>query len=133
MYTTLMLIADAPPPETLGQAVDVLVTGVTLVFAALVMVMGMIVAIRKMSPEEGAGGGAPASKSSSPPAAKPAAPADDSIDGATLAVIAAAVLVAVKQPVRITRVRFVKDQWGRAAWAQRGRSEIHSSHRLRKG
>lgn len=122
------------------EGLVLMVVGMGVVFTALVILWGMLGILGRLNRlEDRVNALAKAKKATRQPERPPAAPApapaasprEDKIDAETYAILTAAVMAVVRQPVRIQRVRFVKQDDD--AWAVHGRQAIQASHRIRKG
>ena len=143
MNTHLMptLIAQANGAD-LSTGFMLMIVGMAIVFVALILILMLLVAMGNLLKESQAakppvqtGTVAPQQEQAAPapPAAAPYADDyDEDIHPEILAVITAAVVAAVRGPFRIQRVRMVS-RGASPFWAERGRTAIHTSHRLRKG
>lgn len=140
------LLAQADVEAFMQQGIPLTVVGVAVVFLALIAILVMLGALQNLGftdekplappakpspkavPQAVA---APAPASSSVPAVAPAVPVEEGdFSPELIAVLTAAAIAAVGQPVRIRQVRFVTR--GVSPWAHSGRRSIHSSHKLRK-
>jgi Na+-transporting methylmalonyl-CoA/oxaloacetate decarboxylase gamma subunit len=115
------------------------IVGMGIVFFSLILIWMLLAVLQKYQQvrQTTMPAATPAPATPAPAAAPVAAPVpaapqvDDDIDAETLAVIMASVMAVVRAPARISRVRFIS-QPASAAWAEHGRTLIHTSHRPRK-
>jgi hypothetical protein len=126
-----MLGTVDPNADPLIEAIELALVGLSIVFVALLAIMGMLTLLRLVPPD-------PTVEVQLSPKPKPAAAAvglqepaedDDEISPQVLTVISAAVCAALGPGARVRRVRIASPQQ-HEPWAEIGRKEIHSSHRL---
>lgn len=122
--TPQLLLANVQ--TSISDAAVLGVVGLTIVFAALALVLLCLTVVTRL----GASDEAPAAADSSPETAADAA-RDDSIPPQELAVITAAAVAALRRPVRITRVRRLHANPD-SVWSAHGRIVVQASHQLRK-
>ena len=126
LTTSLLLGASASHvEELLQQGIELSIVGVVVVFGALIAIMIMLGALQKIGMATTAPPPAPVAA----PVVAPGRPADLSPE--LVAVITAAAIAAVGQPIRVRRIRFAGTATN-PTWAETGRRDIHTSHRLRK-
>jgi sodium pump decarboxylase gamma subunit len=116
--------------ENLAFGVQLTITGVTVVFVALVTVALVMIVLRRLDqPEETkkqkAAARAPAAASSTP------APVSDELSPEVMVAIAAAVEVALRRKVHIQRIRY-RTFPSEAGWSRQGRMSIMASHAPKK-
>jgi Na+-transporting methylmalonyl-CoA/oxaloacetate decarboxylase gamma subunit len=112
----------------LGQGVELMIVGMGVVFAAL-MLIGLTMVLLRVVASDKPAAAKPAAATAATAAATAAA--EPPITPELIAVLTAAATVAVGQPARVSRVRFVSYTPG-AAWTEHGRRSIHSSYPVRK-
>jgi hypothetical protein len=123
-------------------ATTITVTGVLVVFVALVAVATFVTLFQRIDqpkptetsavPQRSA---PPTAKASSAPgvaeSTHPASGAADGVPPEVLAVIVATVSQALERPIRVHRIRY-REQGHEAAWARQGRVAIMTSHTPRR-
>ena len=124
-------LARSSGPATLTEASELLLVGVSVVFASLVLIWILLNVLRRLVPSDPVP--APVAMPAAAPAAAPVAGADGAPAPLTVALITAAVAAVVGRPFRIGAIRPVADEQIGSAWAEHGRAAHHASHRLRKG
>ncbi|NBC17342.1 MAG: hypothetical protein GVY18_08530 [Bacteroidetes bacterium] len=116
-----------------GEALELAVVGMGVVFTVLAVIGGLLVLLGKVFAE-------PVEEAAEAPAPSPrpaeAAPAHTTappghVDPQTLAVLTAAAYAAVGRPVRIRRVTFI-NQNTVSAWKEVGRATIQASHNIKR-
>lgn len=112
--------------EMLGVGLELSVTGMTVVFIALLMLVGVVTLFKRLGEQRQAKPAEPsaATKTAAPPA--PAAPAG-SIPPHLIIVLAAAASEMMGQPVRVTRIRY-RQLESDVGWARQGRIGIMAGH-----
>lgn len=136
------LTLAAASNESIADSAELMGVGMLIVFIALLLILGLLLVLKRLLPpekEKGAPSAAAPASTAAPPPEAPAAPStddvgqgeSDEVDPLTLALLSAAVSIAVRQPSRIRAVRVVTTEGG-ASWSEKGRTAIHTSHRIRK-
>ena len=140
----LTLAAAGEGEPLINQGLELSAVGIGVVFTALISIWVLLLLLKLFRRET------PTAKPAKTPAASPATKDDvdpetlavmaassfaanayRQVDSETMAVITAAVTAVVRRPFRLRRVSFVSTPPS-PAWAEHGRREIHTSHRLRK-
>jgi hypothetical protein len=124
--------------DDMSFALTITVTGVLVVFVALVAVSVFVIVFQRIDQPKPTESPAVPQKSA-PPTAKaskapgvaesthPATGASDGVPPEVLAVIVATVSQALERPIRVHRIRY-HTQANEAAWARQGRVAIMTSH-----
>ncbi len=133
--TPLLAATDA---AAITDGLMLLVVGVSVVFAALVLILvtikmlGRVDMAIELSGRKPAGAKHASGGEDAPPAASPSQPGpagtSTSPGPELIAVLAAAATAALRRPVRVTRVRFVSATPA-TGWVVAGRGGIMTSHR----
>lgn len=112
--------------EAEGEALLLAIVGMTVVFAALVLIGAFIFMLGKLLAER------PKKPIVQPDAASAhSMPLEGELDARTVAIITAAAVAAVGGPVRVQRITFINRNTI-SAWAERGRVSIHASHNVKR-
>ena len=130
--TVTLAAVTAPKEEWLGLSLQLAAVGMLVVFGALAAIQFLLVALGRATRESDASDAPTPDAEAAPPVVAPPPtiiPAGPSPE--VLAVIAATVAAVVGHNARITRVHLVGLS-GHTAWAEHGRRDHHTSHRLRK-
>lgn len=126
---------SAPKEEWFGLSLQLAVVGMLVVFTALAAIQTLLVALGRATRDRAEARPevtVPAAPEPTAPAAVIPAPAEQGGPSPeVLAVIAATVAAVVGHNARITRVHLVGIARN-SAWAEHGRRDHHTSHRLRK-
>jgi sodium pump decarboxylase gamma subunit len=131
----IALLARSQGAASLGEAAELMLVGMSIVFGSLIIIWIMLEVISRLIPSTPPPAAAvPTPAPTAAPAAAPEPAADpDAIDPRTLVILTAAITAAVQRPFRITRIQTVADAGASSVWAEHGRAKLVSSHRLRKG
>lgn len=140
LATLLALGLGVQETSGTGEALELAVVGMGVVFTVLAVIGGLLVLLGKVfaepvkdaaeapAPSPRPAGAAPA-HTTAPPAHTTAPPGH--VDPQTLAVLTAAAYAAVGRPVRIRRVTFI-NQNTVSAWKEVGRATIQASHNIKR-
>jgi Na+-transporting methylmalonyl-CoA/oxaloacetate decarboxylase gamma subunit len=132
----IALLARSQGAASLGEAAELMLVGMSIVFGVLIIIWIMLEriswAISSTPPPAVATPAAPAAPPVPAPAPEPIED-PDALDARTLVILTAAITAAVQRPFRITRIQTVADAGASSVWAEHGRAKLVSSHRLRKG
>lgn len=135
-------LADAAYDHAVNDALQLIGTGMVVVFSALLLLLLMVTVINRLFPTAAPKTAAPKTEGqgapeTSAPAAPPPMPAVSTATGGTgvvdqelIAVLTAAATVALQKRVRVSRIRFIDPKLsGHPGWVVQGRAGILGSHR----
>ncbi|MCC5876444.1 MAG: OadG family protein [Candidatus Sumerlaeia bacterium] len=128
----LVQLAGTIEEHTLSDGIQLTIVGMLVVFIALLAILGLLTALKKICSPNRSADMTPAAESKSGQGSPAVTSPVEGIDPQIMAAIIASVAVAVGQPARIRSVRLIRNEPG-SAWSGRGRTSIQSSHRMRKG
>ncbi|WP_298816426.1 OadG family protein [Chloroflexus sp.] len=116
-----------PTADPLIVALQITITGLSIVFIVLAIVALMLSALsvsqRLLQPKEAA-----LDQPVSPPASQPVAA--DQLDPHLIAILTAAAVAALDRPVRVLRVRYYRQP--PLVWARLGRVSVMAARQLRR-
>lgn len=125
MGLLLQLAEEDPGSSPAYDALILAAVGIVVVFSALALIGGFIGLLGKVFAEREMSVVSPEVTSAHGMAV------GGDIDARTVAVLTAAAMAAVGQPVRLQRITFINRNTV-SAWSERGRVSIHASHNVRR-
>ncbi len=112
--------------EMLGKGLELMITGMSVVFLALLMLVVVVTLFKRLGETQPAKQAEPAAATQPVPPTPPAPPTGG-IPPHLIVVLAAAAHEMLGQPVRVTRVRY-RQLEADAGWARQGRIGVMAGH-----